>query len=116
MTVEYTMQGSHLGGKSVYIIQWSNMANGDVGNSLPLSQYADRSVQVSGTFGSGGTVAIQGSNNGNDFVTLTDPLGNPLSFTSSGIEAITEMVAYIRPSVIAGDVNTSLQISLAARA
>lgn len=116
MTIEYTQKGAHVGNKSVYIIQWANMVNGDQGDSLPLSQYADRSVQVAGTFGSGGTLVIQGSNDSINYVTLTDPQGNPLSFTTAGLEAITEMVAYIRPAVLAGDGTTSLTVTMAARA
>ncbi len=114
--IEYTMNGTHVGSKSVYIIQWPALANGEVGNSLPLAQYPDRSVQVSGTFGSGGVVTIEGSNDGVNFSTLTDPQGNPLSFSSSKIEAVTEMVAYIRPSVLSGDGTTSLNVTMACRA
>lgn len=113
--IEYTMQSTHSGSKSVYIIGWS-LANGDTGTPLPLAQYADRSVQVVGTFGAGGTVAIKGSNDGVNFITLTDPQGNPLSFTSSGLEAITEMVAFVRPEVLAGDGTTNLTVTIAARA
>lgn len=114
--IEYGMSGSHLGGKSVYIISWKGMATGESGNSLPLAQYADRSVQVEGTFGAGGVISIQGSNDGVNYVTLTDPQGNPLSFTSAGLEAITEMVAFIRPVVLSGDGTTNINVTMACRA
>jgi hypothetical protein len=113
--IEYTMKGSHLGGKNVYIVGWT-LANGEVGTALPLAQYADRSVQVIGTFGSGGALTFEGSNDGINFHTLTDPQGNNLSFTSAGIEAITEMVAFARPRVLSGDGTTNLTITVAARA
>ena len=116
MTIDYTMQGNHLGGKSVYIIQWPSMVNGDSGTALLLAQYADRSVQVTGTFGSGGVVTIEGSNDGVNFSPLTDPQGNELTFNATKIEAVTEMVAHIRPRVTAGDGTTSLTVTIAARA
>jgi hypothetical protein len=90
--------------------------NGETGDPLPFTKYADRSVQVSGTFGAGGTVVVQGSNNGTNYHTLTDPQGNALSFTAAGLEQITEVVKFIRPSVTAGDGTTSLTVTIAARA
>lgn len=90
------------------------MANSDVGLSTPasVSLYADRSVQVEGTFGAGGTVLIEGSNDGTNWRTLTDPLGNALSITTAGIKQVTEAVAQMRPRVSAGDGTTSLTVTI----
>jgi hypothetical protein len=77
---------------------WANMANADVGEPLQSSALADRSVQVFGTF-SGGSVTIQGSNDGVNWATLTDLQGNDLVFSTAKIEMITEITRYIRPVV-----------------
>lgn len=69
--------------------------------AIDMSEYADRSIQVVGSFNSG-TVVLEGSNDGTNYVTLTDPQGNALSFTSAGIEQIQELTRYIRPRVSAG--------------
>ena len=90
------------------------MANGDQGDNLEMAENADRSVQVSGTFGAGGTVLIEGSLDGVNFYSLTDPQGNALSFTSAKIEAITEIVRYIRPRVSNGDGTTSVNVMILA--
>ena len=43
------------------LITWSGLLNGDDGTPLYLgTDYADRSVQVLGTLGTGGTVQIEG--------------------------------------------------------
>ena len=89
---------------------WEAMANGDVGQAIELANFADRSVQVIGTFGVGGTVRIEGSLNGTDYAPLTDPQGNNLDINSAKIEAIAELVRYIRPRVTSGDVSTSITV------
>lgn len=94
---------------------WGPMANGDAGEAVEATEYGDRSVQVTGTFGTGGTVLIEGSNDGTNWATLADPQGNALSFTATKIEQVLEAVRYIRPRVSAGDGTTSLTATLYAR-
>lgn len=97
-------------------VAWLNCANGDTGNPVGLSVYQDRSVQVLGTFGAGGSVTIQGSNDGGTtWSTLTDPLGNALTFTAAGIKQIVELPYQVRPSVTAGDGTTAIDVWLHAR-
>jgi hypothetical protein len=88
------------------------MPNGNDGEPFQNPGSADRSVQVTGTFGAGGTVVLEGSNDGTNYRTLTDPQGNALSFTSAGLEAIQEITRYVRPRVTAGDGTTSLTVTL----
>ena len=104
--------------ESPYIITitWANLANGDDGGPFEGAQYADRSVQVTGTFGSGGTVLIEGSNDGTNYSTLTDAQGNALSIQAAKIEMIAELVRYIRPRVSAGDGDTDITVTLLAAA
>jgi len=97
------------------VLVWSGMSNGDDGAPFELAQYADRSVQVSGDFGAGGNLRIEGSLDGENYYVLGDPQGNDLNFASGKIEAITELVRYIRPRVTAGDGTTSLTVTMLAR-
>jgi len=100
----------------VFKHRWSPLANGDRGSSLEFANYQDRSVQITGTFGAGGSVSIRGSNDGGTtWATLTDPLGNALTFTSTGLKQITELPEYIAPFVTAGDGTTALTVDLLAR-
>lgn len=64
-------------------------------------EWADKSVQVRGTFNAG-TVVIEGSNDGINWIVLTDPQGNAISKTAAFIEQILECTRYVRPRVSAG--------------
>lgn len=69
----------------------------DTGNAETAPQYPVKTVQVVGTFG-GGTVVIQGSNDGGvTWTTLTDPQGNALSLTAAAIEKVQENPLQYRP-------------------
>ena len=80
-----------------------------------MTGFADRSVQITGTFGTGGTVLIEGSNDGTNYATLNDPQGVAISKTAAGIFEISQIVKFIRPRVSAGDGTTSITVTLLAQ-
>lgn len=94
-----------------FVAAWTGLLQGDEGDSLPFSQYTDKSVQVTGTFG-GATLRVEGSNNGTDWAVLTDPQGNDLLITSAKVEMVTEATLYTRPKVSGGDGTTSLAVHM----
>lgn len=96
-------------------LAWANMANGDTGEEKALSRYADRSAHVSGDFGVGGAVIIEGTNNGTTWVTLKDEGGADLRFTSEGIAYIVAPTFLTRPRVTGGDGTTSITVTLLLR-
>lgn len=98
-------------GNTVVIYTWAALANGDSGAPVQGPGWADRSFQVEGTFGSGGTVLIEGSNDGTNYRTLNDPFGNALSLTSAGVFELTQIALWMRPRVSAGDITTNITIS-----
>jgi hypothetical protein len=102
-------------GNNARIVSWTPLANGDSGLPFAMPGFADRSVQVGGTFGAGGTVIIEGSIDGSNYIVLTDPQGNAISKTAAAIEAISEIVKLIRPRVTAGDGTTAITVTLIAR-
>lgn len=78
--------------------------------------YADRSVQVTGTFGAGGNLRIQGSNDdGTTYAALNDPQGNALNIAAAKIEQVSEIPLLTRPLVTAGDGTTDLDVSIVCR-
>jgi hypothetical protein len=92
-------------------VSWTPLANGDSGSAVDLNDYRDRSVQVLGTFGTGGSVTLQGSNDGGTtWATLTDQGGTNLTFTAAGIKHVQQLTEYIRPIVTAGDGTTALTV------
>jgi hypothetical protein len=104
------------GDGSVKKFTWTGLANGDDGVPIDWAQWADRSIQVLGTFGAAGNLRWLGSNDdGTTYATLTDPQGNALDITSAKIESITEISQKAKPSVTAGDGTTSLTVVVIAR-
>lgn len=99
-------------GDRSHVVTWTGLLNGDDGSAVELYGSTVRSMQITGTFGSGGTILIEGSNDGTNYATLTDPQGNAISKTAASIEAIEEVTRYIRPRVSAGDGTTTLVATL----
>lgn len=98
--------------KRVLRTQWTGLLNGDDGNPETPGRLSDRSVQISGTFGAGGSISIQGSNDGINWTILRDPAGAALTFTTADLKEVLENTQYIRPVVTAGDGTTSLTVNL----
>lgn len=97
------------------IVTWSGLLNGDDGAPITYVDYPDRTAQVTGTFGAGGNLRIEGSVDGTNYAALTDPQGNDINITAAKLELVTEIVKQIRPRVTAGDGTTSLVCSMILR-
>lgn len=98
------------------IYRWPNLANGDTGVAVSPKYYADLCVQVTGTFGSGGKMDLEGSNDGgSSWFVLKDKQGTTLALQDTSINALQEYPALIRPNVNAGDGTTDLSIHLVGR-
>lgn len=97
-----------LGFERVDVYQWTNLQNGDTGAPLELPAYADRSVEIGGDFGVGGSITIEGSLGGSTYHALRDPGLDPITKTTGGLWAILEAVRWIRPHVTAGDGTTAI--------
>ena len=103
-------------GSDLEVFKWLAIPNGDTGEPALFGHYADRSVQIGGTFGAGGAVAIKGTIDGTNFITLHDVFGNSLgAVTSVGIYQIAELVLQLRPEVTAGDGTTALNVYVLSR-
>lgn len=101
-------------GSMVKLVLWDGLLNGDVGAAVEIPDFSDKTVTFEGTFGTGGTIVFQGSNDGSNWYSLTDGQGNAISKTAAGIEAVAENPRYIRPSVTAGDGTTDLECRILA--
>jgi hypothetical protein len=106
-------------GDKAGVVLWTPLANLDTGDPLELSDRADRSIQIKGTFGAAGNVLLEGSNDpvGSTatYAPLSDPQGVALNFTAAGIKAVAEACRWIRPRVTAGDGTTALSAALFVR-
>ncbi len=100
--------------------EWNTLLDDDTGAPLDADQgglsFADKTVHVKGNFSGPATIVIEGSNDGATWVTLTEPDGTALSFTSEGLKTILENPLEIRPHVTAGDASTDLDVFIVGRA
>lgn len=81
-------------GNNVAIYTWT-LTGSDSGQPIQGPGYTDRSFQLTGVFG--GTVVIEGSNDGVNYVTLTDPFDNPLSFAAAALKQLLQICLWLRP-------------------
>lgn len=104
-------------GDKCWVVAWTGLTHttSDSGDPFEMPGAADRSLQVTGTFGSGGTLTFEGSNDGTNWATLTDPQGNGLTVQAAKIEAVLELTRYVRPRITAGDGTTSLTATMLVR-
>lgn len=97
------------------IITWSGLLNGDSGDQQGFLASGDKSVQFNGTFGVGGTIVFEGSNDGLNWFVLTDLQTVAISKTAAALEGIAEATLYVRPRVTAGDGTTSIIATMVVR-
>ena len=92
------------------LVKWEGLLNGDEGAPVKFPEWADRTIHFFGTFGAGGTIVLDGSNNGTSYpaAPLGDPQGNPISKTLEDREAVSEGVLHTKPRVTNGDGTTNL--------
>lgn len=88
----------------------------DISSTHSGSRLSDKTVQVLGTFGVGGVLSIEGSNDGGttwNILNDTRGEGNPLTFNTAGgsdIRSINENPDLIRANCTAGDGATNLTV------
>lgn len=95
----------------VFTHAWAFTSN-ETGDKVEVP-IGDRSVQMAGTW-NGATVSLQGSNDGTNWATLTDGLGNSIALTADGLKQVCEITRYIRAKVTSGSV-TSVTVTVLAR-
>lgn len=100
------------------IIRWTGLLNGDTGAWVKLPWHGDKSAIAYGTFGVGGTVRVQGSNEivaaPANPVNLQDPPSTAaIGLTAANpVEAVLENTHQVRPNVTAGDGTTTLTVDM----
>lgn len=94
-------------------IVWTGLLNGDDGDPVAVPGAFLKTIQFTGTFGAGGTIVLEGSIDGTNYISLSDLQGNTISKGAASLEGVQEFVLYVRPRVTAGDGTTALAAHLA---
>lgn len=90
------------------LVTWAAVPNGNQGNGY-AGLWATAWFMVTGIFGTGGSVQIEGSNDGTNWFKLS-----AAALTAAGLFTalgITERPKFIRPNVTAGDGTTALTVT-----
>lgn len=108
-TITYAPDGQ----RNAVRVVWESMANGDTGAPFSGWGLRDGSVQIEGTFGVGGSITMQLSNDATNWQAAADPQGNDVTKTAADLETLLDIVGrQIRPNVTAGDGTTALTVTL----
>lgn len=85
--------------RAPYQYTWASL--GASQNGAPVQRPGDvGTLQITGTFG--GTVVMQGSEDGTTWFTLKDTLGNAITCTANSAFVLTRLPANVRPSAGSG--------------
>ena len=118
----YTITQTNIYG--IVLVEWAGLLNTDTGKPVKVPNFADKTIQVSGTLGAGGSLSFQGSNDPADppsnFGVLhrADAALGDMVFTSAeGLEpsVALENPLWVRPIVTAGDGTTNLTCRMVGR-
>ena len=88
-------------------VTWAAIPNGNQGDGQG-GPYLTASFVATGTFGAGGSIRLDGSNDGTNWFALS-----PTALTAAGIFAAmgaAEHPRFIRPNVTAGDGTTAITV------
>lgn len=95
--------------------KFEQLGNGDTTAPIAATEYADRSIQVLGTFDTT-TIIAEGSNDGGaTWAPLTDYQDNAISFTAAGLEGVAQVTGLLRMRVTAGGAGTDVDVYVVAR-
>jgi len=96
-------------------VTWNALAgvggSNNVGVATKMLGFADRCVEVRGTF-DGSIVVLEGSNGGTSYFTLTNPAGSALSFSAAGLKQVVERPQFVRPNVSNNGNNAAIVVDL----
>ena len=100
---------------TVKLWTWAHLVTGTPdGSPMQWAEFADRSVFISGTFGTG-TCKIEGSNDGVTWQTIHDTSNTAISTTANTIRQALEVTKFVRPNVTGADGTTDLTVSMCVR-
>ena len=107
-----------VGTAGVVKVSWLALKNGDTGAPFTGVAGSRVTVQVTGTYGAGGTALIEGSNNGLADVSPTwftlsaEPTGVPINTGGDIFAKILENPHMVRPNITAGDAATTIDVRM----
>lgn len=101
---------------SVYLVTWDLTSADHTGAELEMIEWADRTIQAFGTNWGGATLAIEGSNDGVNWIPLKSVAdATAIALTTDGMALLLELPRYIRPRLTAVGVLSVIAVTIAMR-
>ena len=99
--------------ESVLRVTWPAVTEADTCTPVSFPAWCERTAQVFGTFGAGGAVTMQGSNDGTNFATMNNRQGAGIVVTAAGLATSQDLPVWVRPLISAGTgVSVSIVLAL----
>ena len=112
-TVQYA--AVELNSRLSALVTWPNLGNADSGGAFETKWHRDFCVTIIAANYGAATIVLEGSNDGTNYITMADPQGNALSFTTSNrLEQLLEVPRFIRPRT-SGGTGTDITVQLYAK-
>lgn len=80
-----------------WLYTWNLTTADHTGDAVEVPGGPDKTIQFVASTGGSATATIEGSNDGTNYLSLTDPQGNAISPTDDAMELVVENPRYIRP-------------------
>lgn len=101
---------------SAILVTWNLTTADHTGAALEMPEWADRTMQAYGTTWGGATLAIEGSNDGVNWVSLKSVADvTAIALTADGMALLLELPRYIRPRLTAVGVGAVVAVTIAIR-
>lgn len=101
---------------SALLVTWNLTTADHTGAALEMPEWADRTMQAYGTTWGGARLAIEGSNDGTNWVSLKSVADvTAIALTADGMALLLELPRYIRPRLTTVGVAAVIAVTIAIR-
>ena len=101
---------------SVYLVTWILTTADHTGASLQMTEWADRTVHAQSSAWGGATLAIEGSNDGANWLPLKSVADvTAIALTADGMALLLELPRYIRPRLTTVGAAATVNVMIAIR-
>ncbi len=115
-TIEHTFATFPSQGLHYVVVTWETLTTtNDTGRAVKIPEWADKTIMFTATWGAGGSVSLEGSNDGTTYFILNEPDNtSPVTATANALMTVLANPLWVRPRVTAGDGTTDVDVKLIA--
>ncbi len=103
------------GDRGVVMVTWPLTTADATGDPVAWYDWADRSITFIGATWGGAVAALEGSNDGTNWVPITDVQGTAITKNVNGIEAAVELTRFVRAKLTTGGTSAVVSAQLIMR-